>query len=94
MDWANRHALDIANAEIGTQTGIDEFFAWFNKGTSHVQLYEYVDAAFAYDYAFLLYAGIGESDEAETWKPNVLTASCGTRPVPTGHITIPAATRM
>ncbi|MFN2144211.1 MAG: C39 family peptidase [Anaerolineales bacterium] len=64
--WANRHALDIANSEIGTQTGIDEFFAWFNKGTSHVQLYEYVDAAFAYDYAFLLYAGIGEPNEAET----------------------------
>ncbi|MEJ2757573.1 MAG: hypothetical protein P8046_03735, partial [Anaerolineales bacterium] len=64
--WANRHALDIANEEIGTQTGIDEFFAWFNKGTSHVELFEYVDAAFAYDYAFVLYAGIGEPNEAET----------------------------
>ena len=64
--WANRHALNIANREIGTETGIDEFFAWFNKGTSHVQLYEYVDAAFAYDYAFILYAEIGEPNEAET----------------------------
>ncbi len=64
--WANRHALDIANQEISTETGIDEFFAWFNKGTSHVQLFEYVDAAFAYDYAFVLYAGIGEPNEAET----------------------------
>ncbi len=64
--WANRHALEIANEEISTQTGINEFFAWFNKGTSHVQLYEYVDAAFAYDYAFILYANIGEPNEAET----------------------------
>jgi len=38
------------------------FFAWFNKGTSHVQLYEYVDAAFAYDYAFLLYADLEDSE--------------------------------
>jgi hypothetical protein len=65
-DWANRHALDISNAEISTQQGIDEFFAWFNKGTSHVQLYEYVDAAFAYDYAFILYGGLGQSGEGET----------------------------
>ncbi len=64
--WADRHALDIANEEIGTQTGIDEFFAWFNKGTSHVELAEYVDASFAYDTAFVLYAGIGEPNEAET----------------------------
>lgn len=66
--WANRHALDIANEEINTQEGIDEFFAWFNKGTSHVQLFEYGDAAFAYDYAFLLYSGIGEEEE-ETQRP-------------------------
>ncbi|MCB2178490.1 C39 family peptidase [bacterium] len=64
--WANTHALDIANEEIGTQTGINEFFAWFNKGTSHVELFEYADAAFAYDYAFVLYATIGEPNEAET----------------------------
>jgi hypothetical protein len=64
-NWANRNALNIANQEISSQTGIDEFFAWFNKGTSHVQLFEYVDGAFAYDYAFLLYADLGESGEAE-----------------------------
>jgi tetratricopeptide (TPR) repeat protein len=66
IDWANRHALDLANVEIGTESGIDLFFAWFNKGTSHVQLFEYVDAAFAYDYAFVLYDQIGEPNEAET----------------------------
>ncbi len=64
--WANQNALNIANSEINNQSGIDEFFAWFNKGTSHVQLFEYVDAAFAYDYAFLLYANLGDSGAAET----------------------------
>lgn len=64
--WANRNALNIANLEITTKTGVDEFFAWFNKGTSHVQLLEYVDGAFAYDYAFILYAGIGEPAVGET----------------------------
>ena len=31
-------------------------FAWFNIGTNHVRLREYVDAAHAYDYAFYLYS--------------------------------------
>jgi tetratricopeptide (TPR) repeat protein len=61
-DWANQHALDIANDEISRLEGLDLYFAWFNKGTSHVQLYQYVDAAFAYDYAFLLYEGLTEEE--------------------------------
>lgn len=65
-DWANRHALDIANQEITQLDGLAEYFAWYNKGTSHVQLYEYVDAAFAYDYAFLLYEGLTE--EERPWR--------------------------
>jgi tetratricopeptide (TPR) repeat protein len=54
--WANQHALDIANQETKNQTGLDAYFAWFNKGTSHVQLLQYFDAASAYDQAFLLYS--------------------------------------
>ncbi len=57
--WANQRALQIAEEEIQTQTGIDEFFAWFNKGTSHVNLLEYNEAALAYDKAFSLYAQLG-----------------------------------
>lgn len=53
--WANQHALDIANQEINSLTGLDLFFAWFNKGTSDVQLLKYNDAALAYDQAFTLY---------------------------------------
>ena len=53
--WANQHALDTANEEINTLSGFGAFFAWFNKGTSHVQLQQYVDAATAYDQAFNIY---------------------------------------
>jgi tetratricopeptide (TPR) repeat protein len=64
--WANQHALDIANYEIAHVEGIDEFFAWFNKGTSHVRMQQYADAAFAYDYAFLLYDNLEGGD---TFRP-------------------------
>lgn len=61
-DWAARHALEIAQAEAQSLTGIDQYFAAFNIGTSHVTLREYIDAAYAYDYAFQLYAVMGEDD--------------------------------
>ncbi|MDO8752793.1 MAG: C39 family peptidase [Anaerolineales bacterium] len=54
--WAAQHALELAETEIQTLSGNDLFFAWFNKGTSHVALQQYVDAALAYDQAFRLYA--------------------------------------
>lgn len=66
--WANQHALDIANDEIKTQTGIDSFFAWFNKGTSHVQLLQYVDAAEAYDQAFNIYATLGKDSTQRPYR--------------------------
>ena len=55
IGWANQHALDLANKDIQTLSGLDLFFAWFNKGTSDVQLAQYNDAAIAYDQAFTLY---------------------------------------
>jgi tetratricopeptide (TPR) repeat protein len=54
-EWAAQHALDIANEEITSLSGNNLFYAWFNKGTSHVALNQYVDAATAYDKAFALY---------------------------------------
>jgi len=51
-EWANRRALEMAEAETQTLSGIDLFFAYFNIGTSHVNLGEYADATYAYDYAF------------------------------------------
>jgi hypothetical protein len=62
--YANQNALRIAEEEIQTQTGIDEFFAWFNKGTSYVNLLQYNEAGVAYDRAFQLYAQL-ESDDTQ-----------------------------
>ena len=53
--WANNHALEKAQTEAESLTGIDQFFAWFNQGTSHTNLQQYPDAAAAYDQAFALY---------------------------------------
>ena len=61
-EWAARHALEVAQQDIEDQTGNEEFFAWYNVGTSHVKLNQYYDAALAYDQAFALYA---ELDPAE-----------------------------
>ena len=55
-ELANRRALEVARTESQSLTDVDEYFAWFNAGTSHVALFEYADAAIAYDYAFNLYA--------------------------------------
>ena len=58
--WAVKHALQVAQQESQSLTGNQQFFTWFNVGTSHVQLYEYFDAAVAYDQAFRLYANLSE----------------------------------
>jgi hypothetical protein len=63
-EYANRNALRIAEEEIQTQAGIDEFFAWFNKGTSYVNLLQYNEAGVAYDRAFQVYALL-ESDDTQ-----------------------------
>jgi hypothetical protein len=65
-EWSNNHALEIAVQETQVLSGNDLFFAWFNKGTSQVQLRQYVDAAFAYDQAFSIYA---ELDDETTDRP-------------------------
>jgi tetratricopeptide (TPR) repeat protein len=62
LDWSSRRALEIATDETTTLSGVDQYFSAFNVGTSHVNLKEYVDAAYAYDYAFQLYAGLPNDD--------------------------------
>lgn len=66
--WAARHALSVADEHIRESSGIDLFFAWFAKGTSHVALLEYVDAATAYDQAFAVYNEIGEDDKQRPYR--------------------------
>ncbi len=66
--WAARHALNMAQAESHDLNGIDQFFAWFNTGTSHVSMQEYTDAAIAYDYAFSLYAHLNNDDSTRPYR--------------------------
>ena len=53
---AFRAALDTASAEVYTTAGNDQFFAWYNRGTSLVNLQDFIGAAEAYDQAFAIYA--------------------------------------
>lgn len=58
-EGANRIAYDFASQETETLTDIrDQFFAWFNAGTSLVAMQDYSSAAAAYDKAFVLYPQI------------------------------------
>ena len=66
--WAHNHALEIAQSEIQVLTGIDQFFAQFNAGTSHVNLQQYADAAPAFDRAFNLYANLTADDETRPYR--------------------------
>ncbi len=66
--WANQRALEIANTEIQTLTDTQNFFAWFNKGTSHVALQQYADAAQAYDQAFSAYARLDQNEKTRPYR--------------------------
>ncbi len=61
-NWAAQHAVDIASQESQTLTGTDQFFAWFNLGTSYGMLTDYGNSALAYDTAFNLYGNLPEAD--------------------------------
>jgi hypothetical protein len=58
--WANLNALAIAQTEVQSLSGIDQYFAQFNEGSSHVNLQQYVDAAASFDRSFGLYANLDE----------------------------------
>lgn len=67
-NWAARHALNVAEENIRSMSGINLYFAWFAKGSSHVALQEYVDAAIAYDQAFSIYDSIGKDDKQRPYR--------------------------
>lgn len=67
-EWAARHAVDVAEEHIENASGIESYFAWFAKGTSHVTLFEYADAAIAYDQAFAIYNGLGKDDKQRPYR--------------------------
>lgn len=55
-------ATEKASLEIPQLEGRDQFFAWYNLGSSLTALGNYADAAKAYDRAFEIYATIPEQD--------------------------------
>jgi hypothetical protein len=59
---SNRIAYNNASEEIWSLSGVDQYFAWFNRGTSQVALKDYYGAAESYDRAFLVYESLPESD--------------------------------
>ena len=59
-------ALKTATDEMWKLSGIDQYYAWFNRGSSLVGLQDYIGAAEAYDKAFELYAKIPE--ERRPWR--------------------------
>jgi tetratricopeptide (TPR) repeat protein len=57
---ATRAAYDRANLELGKLTDMDQYYAWFNRGTAMVKLQDYAGAAQAYDQAFTIYQTLPE----------------------------------
>lgn len=55
---AEQDALETADNQTVTASGVDLFFAWFNRGTSLVKLQDYAGAAAAYDQAFTVYQNL------------------------------------
>ncbi|MBE3143318.1 MAG: C39 family peptidase [Planctomycetes bacterium] len=61
-DEANSYRIAYAKAsqETNSLSGIEAFFAWFNRGSSQVNLQDYAGAAASYDQAFALYPSLPE----------------------------------
>ena len=56
-----QHAAQKASDEIYGLDGIDQYFAWYNRGTNLMLLSDYTGAGQAYDQAFALYPNIPEA---------------------------------
>jgi tetratricopeptide (TPR) repeat protein len=54
------NAAQLASNEIVALDGVDQFFAWFNRGTNLKELQDYGGAALAYDEAFTIYNTLPE----------------------------------
>jgi hypothetical protein len=57
-----QRAAQKASDEIFALDGIDQYFAWFNRGTNLRWLQDYAGAAAAYDQAFQVYPSIPEAE--------------------------------
>ena len=55
-----RYSADKALKETTTTTGLDQFFAWFNRGTSLTLLNDFEGASQAFDQAYNIYKDLPE----------------------------------
>jgi tetratricopeptide (TPR) repeat protein len=69
VDYNNQYTSDLAAQEASSLTGVDQYFALFNLGSSRVALEDYPGAAEAFDQAFAVYATLqeGERPWRVTW---------------------------
>ncbi len=67
QDWDEttsfQNAAQRASDEIAQTSGRDQFFAWYNRGTSLVGLSDYQGAAEAFDQAFTIFPSIPEKKQ-------------------------------
>jgi hypothetical protein len=61
-------AAEAASAEIFQTSGVDQFFAWYNRGTSLKELQDYGGAAAAYDEAFTIYNALPEDRSVRPYR--------------------------
>ena len=67
-NWAYQKAIEFANEEKDSMTGIHQFFAWANLGASYNSLNQYEQAAIAFDTSFAIYNNLPEADRP--WRMN------------------------
>jgi tetratricopeptide (TPR) repeat protein len=56
------YAAQIASVETVSLSGRDQFFAWYNRGTSLANLGDFTGAALAFDEAYKIYPSLEEGD--------------------------------
>jgi tetratricopeptide (TPR) repeat protein len=61
-------AAQKASEEIYALTGVDQFFAWYNRGTNLMLLQDYGGAASAYDEAFAIYNQLPEDKSIRPYR--------------------------
>ncbi len=61
-------AAQKASEEIYSLTGVDQFFAWYNRGTNLMLLQDYNGAAAAYDEAFAIYNQLPEDKSIRPYR--------------------------
>jgi tetratricopeptide (TPR) repeat protein len=63
-----QHAAQKASDEIYALAGVDQFFAWYNRGTNLKDLQDYSGAADAYDQAFAIYNSLPEDKSVRPYR--------------------------